>query len=161
VALCAVCTVHMETKSAGFLVDPQNQGRWFVSGLTSKPLGWFSPVWPQNRWRRFLPVWPQNRWLRVSRFGPQNWQLQFGELDLKITATVSWFGPENQAGFGLSVVPQNPRREDSMGHGSRSGGLLLLEASRARVSQSGLKTGEGETAGGACGTIAEVASGTS
>jgi hypothetical protein len=25
----------------GFLVDPQNQGRWFVSGLASKPLGWF------------------------------------------------------------------------------------------------------------------------
>jgi hypothetical protein len=49
-----VCTVHMETRSARFLVEPQNQDRWFVSGLTSKPLGWFSPVWPQNRWRRFL-----------------------------------------------------------------------------------------------------------
>jgi hypothetical protein len=29
----AVCTVHVETKSAGFLVEPQNQGRQFVSGL--------------------------------------------------------------------------------------------------------------------------------
>jgi hypothetical protein len=28
----------------------------FVSGLTSKPLGRFLPVWPQNRWRRFLSV---------------------------------------------------------------------------------------------------------
>jgi hypothetical protein len=54
--LCAVCTVHMETRSAGFLVEPQNQGRWFVSGLTSKLLGQFSSVWPQNQWRRFLPV---------------------------------------------------------------------------------------------------------
>jgi hypothetical protein len=35
---CAVYTVHVETRSAGFLVDPQNQGRWFVSGLASKPL---------------------------------------------------------------------------------------------------------------------------
>jgi hypothetical protein len=41
VALCAVCTWHVETRSAGFLVEPQNQGRRFVSGLTSKPLGRF------------------------------------------------------------------------------------------------------------------------
>jgi hypothetical protein len=25
---CAVCTVHKETRSANFLVEPQNQGRW-------------------------------------------------------------------------------------------------------------------------------------
>jgi hypothetical protein len=34
--------------------------------------------------------------------------------------------------------------------------LLHLEASRARVSQYGLKTGEGATAGGARGTITKV-----
>jgi hypothetical protein len=39
--LCSVCTVHDETRSAGFLVWPQNQGRQFVSGLATKPLGWF------------------------------------------------------------------------------------------------------------------------
>jgi hypothetical protein len=39
VALCAVCTWHVETRSTGFLVEPQNQGRRFVSGLASKPLG--------------------------------------------------------------------------------------------------------------------------
>jgi hypothetical protein len=50
VAPCAVCIWHVETRSAGFLVEPQNQGRRFVSGLTSKPLGRFLPVWPQNRW---------------------------------------------------------------------------------------------------------------
>jgi hypothetical protein len=38
VAPCAVCTVHVETMSIGFLVQPQNQGRRFISGLTSKPL---------------------------------------------------------------------------------------------------------------------------
>jgi hypothetical protein len=37
VAPCAVCTVHVETRSMGFLVEPQNQGRRFVSGLASKP----------------------------------------------------------------------------------------------------------------------------
>jgi hypothetical protein len=31
-------------------------------------------------------------------------------LDLKITATVSWFEPQNQVGYGLSVAPQNRRR---------------------------------------------------
>jgi hypothetical protein len=39
--LCVVCTMHEETRSASLLVEPQNQGRQFVSGLTSKPLGWF------------------------------------------------------------------------------------------------------------------------
>jgi hypothetical protein len=28
----------VEMRSVGFLVEPQNQGRQFVSGLTSKPL---------------------------------------------------------------------------------------------------------------------------
>jgi hypothetical protein len=80
---CVVCTWHVETRSVSFLVEPQNQCRRFVSGLASKSLGRFSPVWPQNWWRWFLPVWPQNRcwvsWLSLktkvvegSRFGPQN-----------------------------------------------------------------------------------------
>jgi hypothetical protein len=41
VAPCAVCTMHMETRSKGFLVEPQNQCRRFVTGLASKPLGQF------------------------------------------------------------------------------------------------------------------------
>jgi hypothetical protein len=35
---CAVYTVHEETRSLSFLVEPQNQGRQFISGLASKPL---------------------------------------------------------------------------------------------------------------------------
>jgi hypothetical protein len=31
----------VKTRSVGFLVEPQNQGRQFVSGLAWKPLGWF------------------------------------------------------------------------------------------------------------------------
>jgi hypothetical protein len=60
-------------------------------------------------------------------------------------------------GFGLSVAPQNQRRKVGVGHASRSSSLLHVEASLARVSQSGLKTGGGTTRGGARGTIAEVA----
>jgi hypothetical protein len=37
--LCAVNIVHKETRSTYFLVEPQIQGQWFVSGLSSKPLG--------------------------------------------------------------------------------------------------------------------------
>jgi hypothetical protein len=62
----------------------------------------------------------------------------------------------NQAAFGLSVAPQNRRREVGVGDMSRSSGLVCLEASRARVSQSGLKTGGGVTAGGARGIIVEI-----
>jgi hypothetical protein len=149
VALYAVCTVHMETRRAGFLVEPQHQGQRFLSGLASKPLG------------RFPLVWLQNWWLQVSRFGPQNQQLRFGDLGLKITTTVSWFGPQNNAGFGLSIVPRNQWREVDAGHMSKSVGLLRLEANHVRVSQSGLKAGGGTTAGGAHGTITEVVSGSS
>jgi hypothetical protein len=38
VMLCVVCTMHTETRSADFLVEPQNQGLRFVSGLALKPL---------------------------------------------------------------------------------------------------------------------------
>jgi hypothetical protein len=47
---CAVCTVHVEMRSTDFLVESQNQGRRFVSGLASKSLRRFLLVWPQNRW---------------------------------------------------------------------------------------------------------------
>jgi hypothetical protein len=72
--------------------------------------------------------------------------------------TVSWFGPQNRARFGLSVVPQNQWREVSTGHTSRSSSLLGVEVSLARVSHSSLTTGRGVTTGGARGTIEEVAS---
>jgi hypothetical protein len=41
VAPCAVGTMHVKMRRAGFLVEPQNQGRRFVSGLASKSLGRF------------------------------------------------------------------------------------------------------------------------
>jgi hypothetical protein len=89
-------------------------------------------------------VWASKPLGQVFRFGPQNWQLRFGDLGLKITTMVSLFVPQNQAGYGLLVVSQSRREdEDGVGYESRSSGLLRLEASQARVSQSGLKTGGG------------------
>jgi hypothetical protein len=61
-------------------------------------------------------------------------QLWFGDLGLKITATVSWFVAQNQVGFGLSVAPHNRWREVGVRHASRSSGFLHVEASLARVS---------------------------
>jgi hypothetical protein len=60
--------------------------------------------------------------------------------------------------FGLLVALQNRRREVGTGHASRSSDLFRVEASLDRVFQSGLKTGEGATADGTPGAIAEVAS---
>jgi hypothetical protein len=83
--------------------------------------------------------------------------------------------PQNQGGggfFGLDLktrssdlviwVSKSPRRFLGLvlktKWASRSSGLLRVEASLARVFQSGLKTGGGATAGVARGTIAKVAS---
>jgi hypothetical protein len=41
VALRAVCIVHVEMRSVSFLVESQNQGLQFVSGLTLKSLRQF------------------------------------------------------------------------------------------------------------------------
>jgi hypothetical protein len=53
----------------------------------------------------------------------------------QIIATISWFEPQNQAGYSLLVAPQNRREEDGARYTSRSNGLLRLKASRTRVSQ--------------------------
>jgi hypothetical protein len=77
---------------------------------------------------------------------PQNHSLRFSDLAHKITTMASYFGPQNQVGYGLSVAPQNQwEDEEGVGHASKSSGLLRLEMSRARVSQSSLKTGGGVT----------------
>jgi hypothetical protein len=47
---------------------------------------------------------------------------------------------------------------NDVGHASRSSGLFRVEVSLTRIFQSGLNTGGGVTAGGARGTITEVAS---
>jgi hypothetical protein len=57
--------------------------------------------------------------------------------------------------FGLLVAPQNRWREVGRGHASRSNGLLHVEASQARVFQSGLKTGGCMTTGGREGYVGD------
>jgi hypothetical protein len=109
VVLCVVYTVHVEMRSAGFLVEPQNQGRRFVSGLASNPLGRFliglglktddnglSVVCPQNHWDGFLTVWLQNLLRRFLAVWPQNVMRRFLAV---------W--PQNVMRRFLPVWPQN------------------------------------------------------
>jgi hypothetical protein len=44
-----------------------------------------------------------HQWLWVSQFGPQNWQLRFGDLDLKITVTISWLGLKTKRAMGYRL----------------------------------------------------------
>jgi hypothetical protein len=67
VTLCAVCTVHDEMRSVDFLVEPQNQGRRFVSGLTSKPAVVFL-VEPQNQGGGFCDLG-----LKIGSYGLLIW----------------------------------------------------------------------------------------
>jgi hypothetical protein len=60
VASCAVYTCHVEMRSVGFLVEPQNQSRWFVSGLPSKLVATVSPGLTSKSAVGFL-VKPQNQ----------------------------------------------------------------------------------------------------
>jgi hypothetical protein len=55
-------TVHVEMRSVGFLVEPQNQGRRFVGGLASKPPGQFVSGLASKPLGQFLLIWPQNQW---------------------------------------------------------------------------------------------------
>jgi hypothetical protein len=135
---CAVCTVHVETRSAGFLVEPQNQGRWFVSGLASKPLRRFLLVWPQNRWRRFLTVWPQNQWRRFSPVWPQNWWRRFLPVWPQNRQPVSWLSLKTKVVEGFPVWASKPtalvwrfgpqnHRDDFLVWASKSSGLRFID----------------------------------
>jgi hypothetical protein len=76
---CAVCTVHVETRSACFLVEPENQGRRFVSGLTSK-----------NHSDGFSSVWASKPLVTVCEwFGLKTTRTVFTDLASKSVATVS------------------------------------------------------------------------
>jgi hypothetical protein len=86
-----VCGVHcaqgdeermfnLKTKVDDFFRFGLKTGGYSSCGLVSKPL------------------------TQVFQFGPQNQQLRFGDLAHKITMMISWFGPQNQVGYGLSFV---------------------------------------------------------
>jgi hypothetical protein len=79
-----ICIIHVdETRSAGFLILPENRWRRFVSGLARNPL------------RQFFGL---SLKIKVD---------DFGDLGFKITAMVSLFGPQNEGEEICRFVPQN------------------------------------------------------
>jgi hypothetical protein len=117
-APCAVCTWHVEMRSVGFLVEPQNQGRRFVIGWASKPLTVFAGLASK-------PV-----------------ATVFSSLALKLVATVSP-GLALKPAVGFLVEPQNKGGGGfpSLGLKTSSSGLVIWASkSPRRFLGLGLKT---------------------
>jgi hypothetical protein len=64
--LCAVCTVHKETRRVGFLVEPQNQGRQ-VSQFGPQTGGYGLVIWASKSLQRFLSLGLKIKWATVCR----------------------------------------------------------------------------------------------
>jgi hypothetical protein len=67
VAQCAVCTGHVETRSAGFLVESQNQGGGGFPGLGLKTGSSGLVIWASKSPRRFLGLGLKIKWASVCR----------------------------------------------------------------------------------------------
>jgi hypothetical protein len=66
VTLCAVCIVHIDTRSAGFLVEPQNLGRRFPDlGLKTDSSGLV--IWASKLPRCFLDLGLKTKQTMVCR----------------------------------------------------------------------------------------------
>jgi hypothetical protein len=92
---CAVCTWHVETRSVGFLVEPQNQGGRFVSGLASKPV---VTVFAGLASKPVATV--------SSGLASKPAATVFASLTLKLVATV-FLGLASKPVVGFLVEPQN------------------------------------------------------
>jgi hypothetical protein len=67
VAPCAACTWHVETRSASFLVEPQNQGGGGFPGLDLKTGSYGLVIWGSKSLRRFLGLGLKTKWASVYR----------------------------------------------------------------------------------------------
>jgi hypothetical protein len=105
----------METRGAGFLIEPQNQGQIFVSGLASKSLGRFVSDLASKPLRRF-----------VSGLASKPVVTVFSVLALKPVATVSPVSASKSM-VGFLVKPQNQGSErfPGLGHKIGSYGLVI------------------------------------
>jgi hypothetical protein len=137
----------MEMRSAGFLVEPRNQGRRFVSGLASKPLGRFLRFGLKTGGDSFL-VEAQNQ----GGGGFPGLGLKTNSHGLVIWASKS---PQLFLGLGLKTKQASVCR---LRHKTDEGRSVRYMHQDLAASQSFLKTGRCMTTGGARYTIVEVAS---
>jgi hypothetical protein len=67
VAPCAVCTWHVETRSVGFLVEPQNQGGGGFPSLGLKTGRSDLMIWDSKSPRWFLGLCLKTKWASICR----------------------------------------------------------------------------------------------
>jgi hypothetical protein len=67
VAPCAIYTVHVEARSVGFLVEPQNQGGGAFFGLGLKTGSYGLVIWTSKSSRIFLSLGLKTKKLLVCR----------------------------------------------------------------------------------------------
>jgi hypothetical protein len=87
--------MHVETRSVSFLVESQNQGRRFVSGLVSKPLGRFLiGLGLKTDGDSLWVVWPQNHSDGFSQFGLKTGGDGFSSVwaSKPMVTVCEWFG---------------------------------------------------------------------
>jgi hypothetical protein len=98
-----------------------------VSGLASKPLERFLPVWPQNRWQRFLVIWPQKPAVTVfAGLASKPVATVFSSLASKLVATVSpALASKPVAGFLVEHRNQGGGGFPSLGLKTGSSGLMI------------------------------------
>jgi hypothetical protein len=137
----------LKTGGDSFLLFDLKIGGDGFSGLTSKSVVTVFLIEPQNQGGGGFP----GLCLKIDSYGLVIWasKSQRRFLDLCLKTRQVWF---------VSCVTKPTGECDGVGHTSRSNGLLRVEASLARISQSGLKTDTGATTDGARGTITKVAS---
>jgi hypothetical protein len=131
VASCAVCTWHVETGSAGFLVEPSNQGLRFVSGLASKLVATVSSGLASKPAATVF-----------ASLASKTVAMVFSSLASKLVATVS---PDlaSKPAVGFLVEPQNQGGGGFPGLGLKTGSSsLVIWASKSlrRFLSLGLKT---------------------
>jgi hypothetical protein len=111
-----VCGLHLARGDyeCGFLVESQNQGRWFVSSLALKPLG------------RFLAGLASKPVVTVSGgLGSKPDAMVFSSLTSKLVATVSP-GFASKPVVGFLVEPQNQGRAGFSDLGLKTGSSNLV-----------------------------------
>jgi hypothetical protein len=64
---CAVCTWHVETRSVGFFIEPQNQSGEVFPGLGLKTGSSSLVIWASKSPRRFLGLGLKTKWASVCR----------------------------------------------------------------------------------------------
>jgi hypothetical protein len=132
VAPCAICTMHLKTMSVSFLVEPQNQGRRFVSGL------------PQNHSNSFSSVWVSKSIATVCEwFGLKTTQTVFTGLTSKPMTTVSGGLASKTAATVSDGLASKPAVTVSPGLASKSMMNFLVEPQNqggGGFSRLGLKT---------------------